>query len=300
MVYKKTIILYILIVMSFGSQGEEENEQLVDPAPFKQLIPKRIVYTVPNMDQFTVKKDITYKHIGNTELKMDVYSPGRQGSDDHTAVIFIHGGPVPPTLKTKLKNWGIFESYGQLIAASGFIGITFDYRHYGWDKLIDANSDVNDLISYVRDNANSLGINKNRIILWVFSGGGPLLSHVIRDNPAYIRGMVIYYAALDIQPLRNILPSTIKDELLREYSPIYQLNKQDNKTAPIFIARAGNDNPGINGGIDRFVEEALAKHITIDLNNHINGQHSFDILNDNDRSREIIQRAIDFIKEHGN
>jgi hypothetical protein len=40
------------------------------------------------------------------------------------------------------------------------------------------------------------------------------------------------------------------------------------------------------------------KNLTIDLFNHPTGQHGFDIEDNNDRSRQIIMRTIEFIKAH--
>lgn len=67
----------------------------------------------------------------------------------------------------------------------------------------------------------------------------------------------------------------------------------------MFIARAGLDNPEFNDGIDRFVQLALSKNLTVEVVNHATGHHGFDIEDDNDRSREIIRRTIEFIKTHG-
>lgn len=67
----------------------------------------------------------------------------------------------------------------------------------------------------------------------------------------------------------------------------------------MFIARAGLDNAGFNDAIDRFVQLALSKNLTIEVVNHATGHHGFDIENDDDRSREIIRRTIEFIKTHG-
>jgi dienelactone hydrolase len=67
---------------------------------------------------------------------------------------------------------------------------------------------------------------------------------------------------------------------------------------PIFIARAGLDQPAINQSIERFMQEALAGNAQLDLMNHPTGRHGFDILDDNDRSREIIARAVAFAQVH--
>jgi len=67
---------------------------------------------------------------------------------------------------------------------------------------------------------------------------------------------------------------------------------------PLFVARAGQDNPGLNATIDRFVQEAVARNAPLELMTHPTGRHGFDVLDDDDRSREIIARTLDFLKHH--
>ena len=121
----------------------------------------------------------------------------------------------------------------------------------------DSQSEVADLVAYVRDHAASFGIDKDRICLWAFSGGGPFLSQAMRETPAYVRCIVSYYALLDLQPLRKTIPPSITDEVLARFSPLHYMSTSGGKIAPILIARAELDNPVLNGGVDRFVQEAL-------------------------------------------
>jgi len=65
---------------------------------------------------------------------------------------------------------------------------------------------------------------------------------------------------------------------------------------PILIARAGLDRAALNTSIDHFVVEALSKNIPLDLKNHPEGRHGFDLLDNVDRSRQIIQQTIEFIR----
>ena len=65
----------------------------------------------------------------------------------------------------------------------------------------------------------------------------------------------------------------------------------------LLIARAGLDNPWLNGTIDRFVQQALDVGASLDLMNHPAGRHSFDILDDDLRSREIIRRTLAFLRD---
>ena len=299
----RCVAILALTLALFNSIGpasaSPQQPQPQDPAWLKEFVHKRIVYSVPGMQRVKTRKDITYKRAGSEELKMDLYSPApAQKGARRPAVIFIHGGRIPPNLLTKPKDWAVYVSFGQLVAASGFVGVTFNHRFYTWDSLSDSQSDLMDLIAYVRDNAGSLGVDKDRIILWSVSAGGIFLSQPLRDTPPHIRCLVAYYSELDLQGSRQKAPASVTDETLREYSPLYHLGKNRKGTPPIFVARAGLDDAGLNAGLDRFVQTALANNLTIDVANHATGHHGFDIEDDNDRSREIIKRTLEFIKAH--
>jgi poly(3-hydroxybutyrate) depolymerase len=260
----------------------------VDPDWLKPLLPKRIVYSVPGMERIKAHKDVVWKRVDGVELKLDLYAPpGKPRNRPLPVVVFIHGGPIPPNLRTEPKDWGVYISYGQLAAASGFVGITFNHRFYGMNRLRDAQSDVNDLVVYLRANTATLGIDPDRITLWAFSGGGPMLSSAVRDAPPYIP----YYALLD-----STISGANGEDAQKEFSPLYQLKQKGQAVPPLFVARAGLDNPGLNSALDRFAQEAITRNVTFDFSNHAAGRHSFDILNDDDRTREIIRKTIEFIR----
>lgn len=271
-------------------------QQLQDPPWLKLFAFKRIVYSVPEMTRVKVKKNLIYKRASAEELKMDVYSP--PGKQRRPAVIFIHGGRIPRNLLTTPKDWGAYVSLGQLVAASGFVGVTFNHRFYAWKSLGDSQSDVMDLIAYVRDNAESLGVDKDRIILWALSAGGIFLSQPLQQAQPYIRSIVAYYSELDLQNQRKSAPASVTDETLREFSPVHHLSNKEKNVPPMFVARAGLDDKELNDGIDRFVQLALSRNLTVDVVNHATGHHAFDIEDNNERSREIIKRTIEFIKAH--
>lgn len=293
-------IVVLLLTVSFLSTGvAQQSAPTEDPAWLKEFVHKRIVYSLPGMEQIKARKDVTYKRVQATELKMDVYSPkGTQSGARRPAVIFIHGGRIPPNLRTTPKDWAVYVSFGQLAAASGFVGVTFNHRFYAWESLGDSQSDVTDLIAYVRNNADSLGLDKDRITLWAVSAGGIFLSQPLNELPSYIRCIVAYYSVLDLQGTRKQTPQSVSDETLREFSPVHHLSKNKKGTPAIFVARAGLDDATLNAGIDRFIQAALANNVTIDVANHANGHHGFDIDDDNDRSRDIIKRTLEFIKSH--
>jgi acetyl esterase/lipase len=266
------------------------------PMPtFDEIVKMRVVYSVPGMDRVTVRRDIVYRTVGETLLKMDVYAPPGLGpAERRPGVIFVHGGPLPPGVGP--KDWGVYLSYGELAAASGMVGITFNHRFYGAAEAQAAAGDVAALVDYVRANADALRLDPDRLALWAFSGGGTFLSRPLAERPPFLRALVSYYAVLDNRVPAPGAPDVLSAEVRRELSPAAQLGPGDRPLPPILIARAGRDNPLLNATVDTFVREALTAGVALELLNHPTGQHGFDILDDDVRSREIIARTFEFLK----
>ena len=260
---------------------------------FEEMIRMRVVASVPGMHAVNARRDVVYKQAADgTSLHMDVYSPPGP-TRARSGVVLIHGGPLP---RTGAKNMGVFVSYGELLAASGFAAVTFDHRFLGPDRLTDAGSDVADLLAHVRRNASTLGVDPARLALWAFSGGGPFLAAPLRERPAWLRAVVAYYAVLDLQqPPAG--PDTVGPDVRQAFSPVHALGADATGAPPILVARAGLDDPWLNEGVDRFVQAALAKGATLDLLNHPDGRHGFDILDDDPRSKEIIRRTLGYLEE---
>ena len=265
-----------------------------DMPPFEHLIRMEIVHRVPGMAEAVVQRDRVYSSPAGTNLTMDVYSPPASTTVAcRAAVVMIHG-PAP---KLGAKNMGVFQSYGRMLAASDLAAVTFNHRFFGPETLLDAASDVESAIAHVREHSADLGIDADRLAVWAFSGGGPFLSLAMRGAPSFVRALVAFYAAIDIREKAPGASDTITDEIRRDFSPANHLRTEAGRLPPIFVARAGLDHPFMNAGIDRFVAEALATNAAIDVMNHATGRHGFDILDDDRRSREIIARAVEFLRE---
>ena len=68
---------------------------------------------------------------------------------------------------------------------------------------------------------------------------------------------------------------------------------------PLFIVRAGlEENPYLNESIDQFVDEAVARNVPMVFINYSDGQHGFDVHDNNDKSREIINQTLEFMRTH--
>ena len=271
---------------------------------------KLVVYSLPHMDEAIEQKDIVYKTVNGDDLLMDVYYPSDyEGETRLPAVIFVHGDGPEEFLRT-IKDSGQYVSWGQLVAASGLIGITFNHRStHQLTRLYEVAKDVDDAINYVRDNHRSLGINADRLCIWTCSAGAPFgLRTALREDAPYIRCIVSYYGIADIAAyyensddtvgeIGEPLPS-LTQEVLDEFSAAKHINSMQSSISPMLIVRSGLNGAALNRSIDRLVTATIAKNVSLDFLNHATGHHSFDILDDNVRSREIIQTTLDFMKIH--
>jgi acetyl esterase/lipase len=256
---------------------------------------RRIVYPVDARKNAS-RRRLVYKTEGESELAMDVYGPAdRPMHAALPALLFVHGGPIPREMLAPTE-WGVFQSYAELAVQSGFVGVVFNHRLHAPTDYPTSQSDMQAAIDYVRRQAFDLGVDADRIGIWVFSGGGPLLSWCLRDRPAFVRCLLAFYAILDV---RHLLPPDAAAELAARaeaFSPAAHLAAAPG--APMFVARGGRDSAMINTSIDTFIGAALTANVSLDLVNHADGQHGFDVLDDNERSREIIERAMAFAKVH--
>ena len=212
--------------------------------------------------------------------------------------MFIHGGPIAPELPLAPAEWGVFRGYGALAAASGWIGVTFTHRFYGFDALGQAEGDIAAAVAYVRAHAEELGVDADRLCLWAFSGGGPFLASALRERPAYVRCLVAYYAVMDLRPLASEegAAEDISIETLSRFSPVAAVERAHTIATPMLVARAGQDHPGLNAGLDAFMLAALAANMPLDALNHPAGYHGFDTRNDDARTHEIIRHTLDFVR----
>src|SRR5229473_5358544 len=222
--------------------------------PAERVTPP-VVYQLPGMDDVTVHSNLKYSEIDNPFLLMDIYTPSSASEKaDFPIVVLVHGAAGA---QYKPKDWGLFRSWGRLIAAAGMVAVMFTHR-LGYPKplLAKAALDVSDALSYIRTNADSFNADPGRIGLVTWSGGGPLLSTAMREKPLFVRCLVALYAYLDIQ--RS--PSHIENETpecLKAFSPISYLQGDTSAMIPLFVARAGQDKvPMMNDSIDRFLTAA--------------------------------------------
>jgi predicted esterase len=229
--------------------------------------PSGLSYSVPGAEKVAIRRDLQYRGAENASHLLDVYLPaGNSPKGGHPSAILIHGSV---TAKAHYKNTPQMVSWGRLLAASGVGAVTFN-----WDSPKSA--DVDAAIRYVRDHATGLGLDKRRVCLIAFSGGGSESIRVgLTDTSGTIRGVVSYYG-----DLRSVIP------LLEPVS------KTD--IPPMLVALGQRDDIVPPSHTTGFVDAAKLKGALVTLLTHESGAHAFD-LSQNARSREIVKQTVETV-----
>jgi acetyl esterase/lipase len=264
---------------------------------FEEIVNAPLVLRKAGMDQVKVTADLRYSTADDPNLLMDVYAPpGLTGGERRPVVLFVHGGAGSAS---RPKDWGIYRGWGRLAAASGFIGVTFTHR-LGFPNpyLENSAADVAAALDYVRKNAATLNADPGRICLAAYSAGGPLLTLGYDEKRPYVRCLVAVYAFLDVQQ-SSLHREHESAGRVRQFSMIEHLGEQRARQIPMFVARAGLDAiPTMNDSIDRFIARAIRENANVIVMNHPAGVHGFDNQNDDDRSREIMEAMLTFLRRH--
>jgi dienelactone hydrolase len=251
--------------------------------PLEKMIRLPVVYAIPGMDAARVLEDIVYKTAeqpnGTIELKMDLYLPSSPPLvPGFPVIVFLSGGGVE---NPDWRKADVYKTYGRLAAAQGFAGVMYQKRYgQGPGSLMTGRDDTADLMRFLREHAADYGFDPDRLAVWAFSAGGLLLGPLLADGPPFLRAALNFYALSDALPAMG------------------EASAHAASMPPLFVARAGLDDPGLNAGLDAFVQEAFRRNADIEVMNHAQGRHGFDVLNDDARSREIIARAFEFLKMH--
>jgi len=243
-----------------------------------------------------VERNLVYRTDGNRVLKLDVYRPPSSGPA--SPAVFLVNGDAPEEIIATAKDWGIYRSYGEHLAARGIVGVPFNHRSTNRMDPTEAANDVRAAISFVRAHSEELAVDADRVGVWVFSAGGPFgLAPLIQDPPDWLGCAAGFYTVWDLAPYRGRIASAT-DEYLRKWSCVTALQSEATALPPLLRARAGRDSAPLLEGTDTFVRKAQERGVNLTVLDHPTGQHGFDTLDDDDRSREIIGLTLDFFVRH--
>jgi acetyl esterase/lipase len=244
-----------------------------------------VFYSVRGMDAVRVERDLTFRTVGDTELKADIYRPAKAGT--HPVVLLVSGGAV--------HDWrtaAFYTSFARVLAAEGVAAVSFDKRFSRESASAQtASDDTFALVEFLRGNASRYGLDISRLCSWHFSAGGRVAGAMLGEkSPASC--VIVTYAILSFGDEGD------KDPKLAPYSALAQVAARGDRIPPTLVVRAGRDDKMLNDRVDAFVGAALAKNAPVTLINYPAGAHGFEIADDTDETRRVIARSIEWLKAH--
>ena len=137
--------IILTVFAAAGGTAAAQNNLPPDVQAMAKKVMMPLVLKVPGMDKVKVIQNLKYTKSDDPNVLMDIYiSPDLAESAKRPVVIFLHGGAKTDYTP---KDWGIYTTWGRLIAASGFVGVTFTHRlEYPNPSLEKAAADVRDAI----------------------------------------------------------------------------------------------------------------------------------------------------------
>lgn len=241
-----------------------------------------------------VRKGVAYTATDDGGPVLDLYLPRAAAAAPRPAWLLVHGGPLPAAMTAKRPpgSWRFFRDYGALAAAAGRVGIVVGHRYDSIETIPGSEADVRAAVEWVRAQAGELGVDPERLGLWLFSGAGVHLAPLLAAPPPGVRTVVAFYPVVEPEVLTAMGLGPVP-ERLRDRSPAAVA---DPRAAPrLFLVRAGRDQPALNAALDGFAARLAAAGATVELATHPSGQHGFEILDDDARTRELVERAAAFL-----
>jgi hypothetical protein len=216
----------------------------------------RMAFPAPLAD-ITVVADVAYGMSGTTRLAMDVYKPKAAASTRGPALVFFNRATGAD------RSGRFYAGWARAAASKGIIGILPDLRQ-GSEA-----ADFALLVSYLTAHGAEHGIDA----LAVYAGSGNVYNAfpAVEDpKQTAIKAAVMYYGAAPIAQFRLDLP--------------------------VLYVRAGLDRPPVNESIASLTALAVSQNAPVTLLNYAGGHHAFEIADDTDATRQVIDQTLDFVK----
>lgn len=224
------------------------------------------------------------------EANLDWYVPEDGGP--RPAVIVIHGGPLPADLPTTPRDWPVYRGYGNLLASLGLVAVTVEHR---LRLIATPEGPVADYPTAARDVASAVArvradprVDRERIALWFFSGGGLLSNDWLRGRPTWLRAVALTYPVLGPLPDWRVDP---------RFEPCAAIGEPGAAVPPLLLTRVGLEREAVARTVAVFRKVAADTGVPVEVIDVPNGQHGFDCLDHTDESRSAVERATNWISQ---
>lgn len=222
-----------------------------------------IAYDYSGAEKLTIKRDITYCVINNKAQCFDIYYPQDFVSFQSKAVLFVNGGGP---IDKNYKSYPCYTSWGELSAVNNIVGITFNWRS-------GKSEDILAMLEYIKGNADKLGINLEELTVFPLCRAVNITINCVLKYPE-IKKVAMYYGKIS---------TSTKVEKCKGMKFFIALGSKDRKYPP----ECNN----------WFLEQSKDNSYDTEIMIHPNGVHGFDYANNDNYTKEIIERTIRFIKQ---
>ncbi|MEV6973202.1 alpha/beta fold hydrolase [Kitasatospora sp. NPDC093806] len=230
----------------------------------------------------------TRERIGRVDLHLPADLHPSSDADTgapRPAVLFVHGGPLPETLRPTPRDWTTFVGYGRYAASRGVIGATLDHRLHSLADFPLAAQDVAEAVDLLRADPR---VDADRIALWFFSAGGLLAADWLSAPPPWLRCLAATYPVLAPLPGWHAV-----DTRFRPAPALAGTGR-----LPVVLTRVGLEAPEIAATVEEFTAAAEAHRTDLEVIDVPHGHHGFDTLDPTDESRTAIQHAVHRVLTH--
>src|SRR6478752_4738268 len=168
-------LLFIPIVAVF-SQSRIGITGKPDSSYSSRVAYEQTIKTHPNIklvkefkfETVTENRNITYRKIGDRELKLEAFYPKQKSSVPAVAILIIHGGGWRSGNRTQ------HYPLAQKLVSLGYVCFTPEYRLSTEALFPAAVYDLKAAIRWVKENAGKYSVDSSRVVAMGFSAGGEL------------------------------------------------------------------------------------------------------------------------------
>ena len=282
---RRTILcIVIALTGSAGMAVAQSRPTLISVAERWKSVPAGmeapVVLKVPGMDRVKVSK-AEYA----SGRSMDIYYPGGfDFSRSAPVVIFVMGYSTDFTMNwfgARLKDLGQYVSWGELVAASGMIGVAYETDF--------PDDDIDAVLEFIGRNGSSLGMDSKRIALFGCSGNTMTALGALAAKGADYRtslkcGVIIY-------PIISYFMNTGEDVMPAPFK------RQLRKDLPIFMVTVGNDRDEWKIAASTFLTNIQGKGLPVEVAHYAQGVHGFDTDQDTEESKALVAHTLTFLKD---
>jgi len=205
-------------------------------------------------------KNVEFGRADTVTLRMDVYRPadGRGGTSP-ALILFNRGAGAN-------RSQPVWEAWARAAASRGLVAILPDLR----DTTQAA--DFQALIGYLTTRGQTIGVDREAIAVFAASGNVFAALPIVEDpKQTAVKAAVIYYGSAPVTEFRRDLP--------------------------LLYVRAGLDRPNVNQNITTLAALAVSQNAPITFINHASGYHAFEMYNDDDATRSVMEQTIAWVKQ---